>query len=597
MCGLYFQISKVKKTDDYYEKKINQLKHRGPDNFNIKKIKIGEYNLIFCNSLLNTIGEYNDSVQPINTDEYLIICNGTIYNYKDISQATKESDIRILGDGLYNDGINFLEKCEGVFAFIFFNKKEKKIIVGRDFFGVRPLYITENSEDISISSEYKNLTEKILDIDYKALYNYFNLRYTTSDNTLFKKITKIKPYEFIIFELKSTGITKTVDYLNNKKENNINLNISLSNSIKNRSLTNSKISILQSGGIDSCYLAFKLKKEKIPFESYIINSNNINDINNAKKFCNELNIKLNIVDEKKYNFDELKKIIYHLDDPYGDPIILSLDSLASEIKKKSRVCLTGEGVDEIFGGYPHHKIFSILNIAFKYNLKFVIDFLLLNLPKNLIKKFISYSLDLDQKEINLLSSRIKKLKTLKDFNNITKFFDNISLNNNFYNNYKNFFAECDNEDIRISDLNEWLPNSQLFKMDKIFMKHSIEVREPYLSKNFVNEGIKNSILSNLSLTSDKIEFRKIALSDGFPVELMQKKKLSFTNSLNNQIELITEIKEKIRDNKSLLLNFFKEEFINEIILLKNQNVMNLKRIFIIGSFIAWVENNNKYLKI
>ena len=162
---------------------------------------------------------------------------------------------------------------------------------------------------------------------------------------------------------------------------------------------------------------------------------------------------------------------------------------------------------------------------------------------------------------------------------------------------KNFFAECDNEDIRISDLNEWLPNSQLFKMDKIFMKHSIEVREPYLSKNFVNEGIKNSILSNLSLTSDKIEFRKIALSDGFPVELMQKKKLSFTNSLNNQIELITEIKEKIRDNKSLLLNFFKEEFINEIILLKNQNVMNLKRIFIIGSFIAWVENNNKYLKI
>ena len=104
-------------------------------------------------------------------------------------------------------------------------------------------------------------------------------------------------------------------------------------------------------------------------------------------------------------------------------------------------------------------------------------------------------------------------------------------------------------------------------------------------------------MSNLSLTSDKIEFRKIALSDGFPVELMQKKKLSFTNSLNNQIELITEIKEKIRDNKSLLLNFFKEEFINEIILLKNQNVMNLKRIFIIGSFIAWVENNNKYLKI
>ena len=83
----------------------------------------------------------------------------------------------------------------------------------------------------------------------------------------------------------------------------------------------------------------------------------------------------------------------------------------------------------------------------------------------------------------------------------------------------------------------------------------------------------------------------------FLLNLCRKKKLSFTNSLNNQIELITEIKEKIRDNKSLLLNFFKEEFINEIILLKNQNVMNLKRIFIIGSFIAWVENNNKYLKI
>ena len=101
--------------------------------------------------------------------------NGTIYNYKDISQATKESDIRILGDGLYNDGINFLEKCEGVFAFIFFNKKEK-IIVGRDFFGVRPLYIPK-IQKIYQFHNLKILTEKILDIDYKALYNYFNLRY------------------------------------------------------------------------------------------------------------------------------------------------------------------------------------------------------------------------------------------------------------------------------------------------------------------------------------------------------------------------------------------------------------------------------------
>ena len=158
--------------------------------------------------MLNTIGEYNDSVQPINTDEYLIICNGTIYNYKDISQATKESDIRILGDGLYNDGINFLEKCEGVFAFIFFNKKEKKIIVGRDFFGVRPLYITENSEDISISSEYKNLTEKILDIDYKALYNYFNLRYTTSDNTLLKKLQKLNLMNLLFLNLNQLELLK-----------------------------------------------------------------------------------------------------------------------------------------------------------------------------------------------------------------------------------------------------------------------------------------------------------------------------------------------------------------------------------------------------
>ena len=85
-------------------------------------------------------------------------------------------------------------------------------------------------------------------------------------------------------------------------------NIGLSNSNNKYYFTNSKISILQSGGIDSCYLAFKLKKEKIPFESYMQRlENNINDINNAKKFCNELNIKLNIVDEKKYNFDELKK--------------------------------------------------------------------------------------------------------------------------------------------------------------------------------------------------------------------------------------------------------------------------------------------------
>lgn len=597
MCGIFFSLKKKNdKTND--QDNINFLKHRGPDSTKFITQKILDFELTFANVLLNTIGEINVSYQPIDNEKFTIICNGTIYNYREIQNTKNESDILCLGEGLFYEGEDFLKKCDGVYAFIFFNKIKNEIIISRDYFGVRPLYIYEKENMLQISSEYKAFKYNDEKINSDALNFFFNYRFTPGENTFLKKIKKIEQGSIIKIKL-----NPNLKHFSKEKKLKINisanpklsLNKILTKSIEHRSISNNSIAVLQSGGIDSCLISFLLKKKGIEFDSYILKSNDKEDLGNAINFCKSNSINLNIIEEQKYNFQELKKIIYHLDDPYGDPIILSLDTLAKEISKNKRVCLAGEGVDEVFFGYPHHKIFYILKIIDFLHCKKFLNFTLKYISPKIIQNFLGYTLKFDHNEINLFKKKIINIKSFKEFYKLIKIFGENELKR--LKTSIDYDIKAENYDIRNIDLDEWLPNSQLFKMDKIFMQYSVEVREPYLSKDFIAKSLTYNGYQNIGLKNDKKIFRKMAQDFGFPLKYLQKKKSSFTNDLFFQKSLIDEIKDKILVNNYYLENFFDKKFLETLINDKSNNIMTNKKTFIIGTFLAWIENNEKKITV
>jgi asparagine synthase (glutamine-hydrolysing) len=597
MCGIYFKISKNPIDKNEALVQLQKLNHRGPDSIKFTLIQNKNNFFFFGCCLLNVVGNFKESIQPINTENYIIICNGTIYNYKELSTISSnksDSDIKILGEGLFEEGEDFLLKCNGTYAFVFYNKKKNKLIIGRDVYGVKPLYLREEKNSIEVSSEYKSLIKVNDELNYKALTSYFNYRYTVSNYTLIKQIRKIKPSHIISVNFEKNDL-KLVDekYINTKKSSeNINLSELINQSILSRTQRNQNISLITSGGVDSSYIAYLLKKSNVPFEAFTINSN-LEDLEDAKRFAKYNDHKLSIIEKEIYDFNDLKRITYFLDDPYGDPIIFLLDTLAKNIKKNNyKICLNGEGVDEIFSGYPHHKVWVFYNFIQKYKLNSIFTKITRYLPTKVLNILINYTITMSSTDIEKL---LMKFNQLIKTNNLSEFLEIFSKEEIL--NYQAFNLHGYKNDIRLFDIKEWLPNSQLFKMDKIFMSHSIEPRDPYLSAQLVKRALENNFFNNIDFFQDKKIFRKEIINLGFPLKYMQKKKKSFTNSINQNDLIINQIKEKIYEEKKIINNLFNFKKIESLIKKKEIGLIDSKKLFIIGSFLAWYENNKKHVRI
>jgi asparagine synthase (glutamine-hydrolysing) len=591
MCGIFFHLSNKEIDYNFYKKKSLLQTHRGPDKTNFVIDKFQNFSLFFASNLLNTIGKFNQSLQPVNKENYILILNGSIYNYVDLAKKyglnDLDSDTLVLGEGLFKTGINFLNDCNGTFSFVFFNKISKEIIFSRDFYGVRPMYIRQDIHSISIASEYKAIANYSDDLDIQSVSNFLKYRYTNKNNTLLKKIKKAKPGSAYSMQLVNQKIKIDETILEKFKKNEKSLIQNIDSSISSRLISNQKSSLILSGGIDSCYLAYVMNQNHIDFEAYTyVTDDNFEDLKKVKSFCKFLSIKLNEVKEEEYTFDKLKQITYHLDDPYGDPIIFSLNDLAKSISNdKIRICYNGEGVDEIFGGYTHHKIFMIISFIKKYYLNGFVSSTLKYLPDKILNSFFEYSLKLSKNDMKIMK---KKIHNILNNSSILELYSIISDEDLIYKDPE--IIEKIN-DIRIKDLTDWLPNSQLFKMDKIFMRYSIENRDPYLSRELVSHATSIPIQKNFSIFSDKLSFRKSISNTKFPMQFFQKKKHAFTRKLIDN-NFYDELYERIIDRLEFLQQFLEKDFLEKLLNTNNtKSVIMQKQLFTIGSLLAWQENH------
>lgn len=368
MCGF---IGTVNQTIPNFLSLVKELSHRGPDEQGIyedKKIQLGFRRL--------SIIDLKNGAQPLFSKDkrYALMFNGEIYNYKYLKKILQnkgikfktQSDTEVLLESFIFWGKECLTKINGMFAFVIYDFKKEELTLARDRFGIKPLYysLTNNHQGIVYSSEIKtliktNVVEKTINLD--AISSYLSFRYPYGVGNFFSQIKKVEPGEVLVFnngniDKKKYWEIPLIQETSNSKEETLieELEDILDLVVKDHLESDVSVGSLLSGGLDSSLITTMMNKYQKNFNTFSASFDDEGYDENvyAKKVSNKINsnhtnIKLN---SKNY-FESLDKIIDHKYLPLYIPHEVALFDLFKNIKLSNKVVISGEGADEMFGGY------------------------------------------------------------------------------------------------------------------------------------------------------------------------------------------------------------------------------------------------------
>lgn len=441
MCGFIFNQFKKNNDRKNFYNAAKLIYNRGPDN----KSFIFYKNRQIFHSRLKIIDLDKRSNQPFTINDYSIIFNGEIYNYRILKNELNkfyslktESDTEVLLLSYLRWGKKMFDKIQGMYSFVIYNQKNNKIFFARDHYGQKPLYFAKNNAQIIFASEIKPIikllnTKNLLNV--QEVYKYLNFNFhSDSEETFFKNIHQVKSGHYGTY-FKNKLTIKKINSIHQKKKINLNkLFDNFKDEIKKHLVSDVEIGLLISEGIDSKSILDITNK----FTKKKLNLFNLDfELFNNKKFENIYKLKNNKkLHQIKLNKDELFKLINKTSKICETPPLslftLGMFKLFENIKqKKIKVILNGQGVDEIFGGYKSFFKNENRNVIYHPS------GFKLNLDKNIYKQ---------KKFRKKISSLIKKKKDYLYKSKIPK---------------------------------------NLNQIDKISMYHSIECRSPYLSDGFV----------------------------------------------------------------------------------------------------------------
>ena len=595
MCGFYSIISKYKNIK-YDEKIIDKfLQHRGPDSKK-KFFQHGNVNFLTRFYRLSIIDTKKRSNQPFDFKNLNLTFNGEIYNYLEIKEYLKKkyntifhtkSDTEVLIQFLHYEGIKKINKLQGMWSFILFDKEKEKIYVCRDRFGEKNLFYYIKKDQIHFCSEIaaivKNLNLKNINEEYLRKYLFCSYRYLNSKNeTLYKNLNILDSGTYLTID-KNLRITKT-NYFKKKTENkykldrrkNITKNVRnlLLDTVAKTMRADVKLAFCLSGGVDSSGLVSIAKKKlKKNIKTYTIFSDDkkYNEFNSVKNTIKKLNIKNHkwVYLEKKNTFKNLKIILKKRLIPLPTFTSYIQWNLMKAISKDGyKVVISGNGSDEIFSGYYDHYLCffgdkNSKNIIEKekkiWNEKIVPlirnkDFKNSNyfIKNNFPNYLNSFNFDLSKKFL------IKKIKPIK-FTQIT--YSKSILKNRMKN-------ETFRESLPVI-LNEEDLNSMFF---------SIENRSPYLDinlynymdkinpENYINNGFAKSILRD--------SLKTIA-----PSHIINNyEKIGFNINIDEILNFNSRIIKQFLLKKSKVYKFINYSEIKEI--MKNKDLINKYKNFL-----------------
>ena len=609
MCGIIGSFENEIITTDV----LKRIIHRGPDQQNIYSYK----NLSLGHVRLAIVDLSDAGSQPMHSENgrYTLIFNGEIYNHQQLRSQLSfkcfkgHSDTETILYYLQEFGIEGVKDFNGIFAFSLLDKKENQLYLVRDPFGVKPLYYyKENRKLISFASEIKPLFSlgAVKEFNYDLLQTYLNLRYVPAPFTLFKNIFKVETGTIIQVDLESQSILKQTNFSKiplinktiTKNEALEEYDFLLKKAVKRQLMGDVPVSMLLSGGVDSALLAKLVvdqtnKNLKTYTGGYRINDNSINELEDAEQTAKILGVENEKVIIEEDSFTKIfPQLINNIEEPLGSTSIFPIHYLAKKIHQDGfKVTLTGQGVDEPWGGYLRYK------------------------PQNSIEKLSNLPIPF----INLIQSKIKKdgirralnamVKSRRSdrFNESYSLFDDAMLekllNKNILN--ANQTSKIIEEKLQDYDLNEKnaveammvldarmnLSDDLLLYTDKISMQHSLETRVPFLDIELMQ--FAESLPSHLKVGLFKSKWLHKKLAEKhLPKNIIYRKKRGFYTPTKDWFEgqIGKKLEQQILSDTGLFSQLFNlQEVENYFLLHRNKEVNYEKQLYLLSSFYFWTK--------
>ncbi len=542
MCGFVGFTNHIKDDGTVLENMMNKIVHRGPD-------AAGKY--VDANIALGfrrlSIIDISAGNQPMfNEDGNLVLVfNGEIYNHLELREKlieaghkfkTDHSDSEVLLHGYEEYGADLVPMLRGMFAFIIFNKVDNSIFGARDMFGIKPLYYAQMGESFIFGSEIKAFLEHPdfkKEMNEDALSHYLSFQYSPTEETFFKGVYKLPPahsFKIIGGKMEKDRYFRpdfnpepgSMDYYSDEIDKTVR------ESVKAHKIADVPVGSFLSSGIDSSYIAEAANVDKtftVGFESP--DGNRYNEIEYAKKFAETIKVEniSKVITPEEY-WDAFPKLQYQMDEPLADPSSIALYFVSKLAAEHVKVVMSGEGADELFGGYRIYqepitttqydrlpffirrvisKTLEALHIPKKYGVNYLI-----RRGKTIEERFIGNA--------NIFSLEERK-KLLKNDNGIAP---QILC--------KKFYDEVQDKDtitkMQYLDINMWLMGDILLKADKTSMANSLELRVPFLDKKVMELAEKIPVNCRVNTTSTKLALRQAAART-LPRVTAEKDKLGF----------------------------------------------------------------------
>ena len=545
--------------------------------------------------------------QPISdhTGRYTIVFNGEIYNFKTLRSQLEEkgvqfrshTDTEVLLYAYIHWGAYSLELLHGFFAFAIYDKEENSLFVARDRFGIKPLLYYVDEDRFLFASEMKSIIQYGIEkeINLTSLRNYLHLNYIPAPDTIFKNIYKLLPGHYL--KVKDGKVEQECFYEipKNYEEHPTQLSYQsqqehlmdlMQKSVQKRLVADVPLGAFLSGGVDSSVVVALASKEVEQLETFSIGYHDnpfFDETHYAETVAKHFNTKHTTFKlSQKDVYDVLFNVLDYMDEPFADSSALPVYILSKYVKKHVTVALSGDGADEMLGGYNKH--------WGEYRLRQG------GLAASLVKKLLPLWKSLPQSRNGGFSNKVRQLVRFAEGSKLNPkerywawagYTKDQEVENLLHSKYRNQDLEDYKEskasllkhlnDSSLEGMNEFfytdmqlvLPNDMLIKVDWMSMANGLEVRVPFLDHDVVN------FIFSLPISS-KIDkgIRKRIVQDAFmdilPKEIYNRPKHGFEVPLLNWLQ--TDLRSLI-ENDLLQDRFIEEQGIfdvNEIKKLKNQ---------------------------
>lgn len=572
MCGILGGTAK----NWCYEEALQQIAHRGPDGMRVERLS--GFTLGFVRLAVIDLSENGMQPMACSDGTVWITYNGEIYGYESLKddlikkgyQFISTSDTEVILNAYMEYGDAFVERIDGIFAIAICDTRVRKIKLFRDRVGVKPLYYFYGGDRFAYCSELKGIETLCRDVSFQvdntAFYDYLTYGYVPDPKSIYKSVYKLPPACMLVYDYDAQKIVKKARYwrlVPNASEARTRSDYELSSdicemiqqSVKDQMIADVPVGSFLSGGIDSSIITYEAQRINPLIESFSIgfSEKKFDELEYANMMSDTYHIVKNQQVVEKRDIEELYfKLKEWYDEPFADFSAFPSYLVSQMARRKVTVVLTGDGGDELFGGYRNYVSFSEKKIGNHSTRR--VSAIYENCVRDWLKNGLRERADSVFMEDlargaegcfhGSLSRTVKK--KYAEMWNIPADYDEYWYYRKWYKRELPPYTR-----LQYMDFHTYLPSDVLTKVDRVSMQVSLEARVPLLSKKLIEYAFSLTQEERCGGNVLKRALKK-AYEGAIPDEILYRRKMGFTTPANF-------LKRKSNVREQLLNDMWKDE--------------------------------------